>query len=141
MIVHIGESSDREYMEISRAITKFNFAHLPKHASDNMTSLGYVIRGEKIGLIGGIYGKLLLGNNLSIDTLWVDEQFRNLGYATQLIQTLEDAARKLQAKLSIVDTFDFQALDFYKKNGYSVFGILENSPCHGNKRYYLQKAL
>lgn len=141
MIVQIKQSSDREYMQIAHAISMFNLDNLPHNSSKNMTSLGYVIKNENVGLIGGIYGKLLLGNNLSIDILWVEKEFRNLGYATQLIQTLEEAAIRLNSKLSIVDTFDFQALDFYKKNGYSVFGVLEDCPCPGNKRYYLNKAL
>jgi len=38
----------------------------------------------------------------------------------------------------ILDTFDFQAKDFYTKQGYEVFGILDNCP-EGHKRYYMKK--
>lgn len=41
-------------------------------------------------------------------------------------------------KLVHLDTFDFQAKDFYLKNGYEVFGVLEDCP-KGHKRYYLKK--
>ncbi len=141
MTVRIERSTEVEYMQVARAITRFNLAHLPPNSSNNMTSLGYVIKDNKLGVLGGVYAKLLLGNCLSIEVLWVDEQHRNKDYGTQLMHTLEDAAKKLGSSLSIVDTFDFQALDFYKKLGYEVFGILDDCPCDGIKRFYLKKPL
>ncbi|HEY3138703.1 MAG TPA: GNAT family N-acetyltransferase, partial [Blastocatellia bacterium] len=36
------------------------------------------------------------------------------------------------------DTYDFQALGFYQKRGYEVFGLLEGFPT-GYRRYFLQK--
>jgi len=142
MSIEIVESSDNDYMKIARAITRFNLAHLPSNSSDNMTSLGYVIKDYSAGIIiGGVYAKLLLGNCLSIDILWVEEKYRKRGYASQLMQAIENAAIRLGSKLSIVDTFEFQAPDFYKKCGYEIFGILDDCPCVGNKRYYLKKSL
>ena len=44
------------------------------------------------------------------------------------------------AKLIHLDTFDFQAKEFYEKQGYIVFGILENCP-EKHYRYYLKKVL
>jgi hypothetical protein len=37
-----------------------------------------------------------------------------------------------------VETFGSQALDFYKKLGYEVFGTLDDFP-RGEARFYLQK--
>jgi GNAT superfamily N-acetyltransferase len=126
---------------LARAITDFNLAHLPPNSSNNMMALGYVLKEPLFGLVGGITGKVLLGNCLSIDILWVYEKYRNQGYATQLLQAIEQGARSVGSKLSQVDTFDFQALGFYEKNGYEIFGVLEDNPCEGNKRYYLKKKL
>ena len=39
-----------------------------------------------------------------------------------------------------LDTFDFQARDFYEKNGFQIFGAIEDYPV-GHKRYYLVKKL
>jgi hypothetical protein len=39
-----------------------------------------------------------------------------------------------------LDTFDFQARGFYERNGYELFGTLDDCP-PGHKRYYLKKAL
>lgn len=141
MTYKIIESEDRDYMQIARAITKFNLAHLPPHSSNNMTSLGYVVKDSNAGVVGGVYGKLLLGNCLSVDVLWVDEAQRNMDYGTKLMLAIENAARALESRLAIVDTFDFQALGFYQKLGYEIFGVLDDCPCPGNKRYYLKKVL
>ncbi len=54
---------------------------------------------------------------------------------------LEQEAHLLGSRLSIVDTFEFQALEFYQKLGYTQFGVLDDCPCPGNKRYYLKKKL
>lgn len=141
MIMEIRGSTESEYIKIARAITRFNLDHLPPNSSNKMSSLGYVVQDLNAGLVGGVYGKLLLGNCLSVDILWMNENFRGQGYATKLMETLENAAKKLGSHLSMVDTFDFQALGFYQKIGYEVFGVLDDCPCLGNKRYYLKKVL
>lgn len=137
----ISISTEHEYMQIARAITKFNFDNLPPHSSDNMTMLGYVIKDNKDKLLGGVYAKLLLGNCLSVEVLWVNEDARDQDHGTHLMHAVENEARRLGSKLSIVDTFDFQALNFYEKLGYQQFGVLDDCPCPGNKRYYLKKVL
>ena len=50
------------------------------------------------------------------------------------------SVKKLGATLAHLDTFDFQAKDFYLKHGYEVFGILDDCP-KGHKRYYMKKVL
>jgi hypothetical protein len=39
-----------------------------------------------------------------------------------------------------VETWDFQALDFYKINGYEVFGKIEDCP-PGTIEYHLKKLI
>lgn len=141
MSLQITTCSNSDYNKLARAITDFNISHLPSVASDNMMNLGFVVKASMWELIGGITGKLLLGNCLSIDILWVEPKHRQQGHATKLLLALEDAARSYGSHLSMVDTFDFQALGFYEKNGYTVFGVLDDCPCLGNKRYYLKKKL
>ena len=41
---------------------------------------------------------------------------------------------------SYLDTFEFQALPFYERHGYTVFGVLEDYP-PGSRRFYLRKVL
>jgi hypothetical protein len=40
----------------------------------------------------------------------------------------------------VLDTFEFQALPFYERRGYRVFGTLDGFP-PGYRRFYLQKSL
>lgn len=139
--MQILECTNSDYNRLANAITKFNLKNLPPNSSKNMIPLGYVIKKNAFSLIGGITGRLLLGNCLSIEILWVEPEHRNQGYATKLLLTIEEAAQRNGSKLSQVDTFDFQALEFYQKNGYELFGVLEDCPCPGNKRYYLKKVI
>ena len=56
------------------------------------------------------------------------------------MKKVEDEAKDIGATLSHTDTFDFQAKDFYLKQGYTIFGELADCP-PGHTRFYLKKAL
>lgn len=45
-----------------------------------------------------------------------------------------------RCKWVLLNTFSFQAPEFYKKFGYQIFGVLDNF-FPGHKRYYLKKSL
>ena len=77
---------------------------------------------------------------LYIDLLWVREDLRGHGHGRQLMIRMEDAARQHGAKNVYLDTFSFQAPDFYKKLGYQVFGELQDFP-PGQQRYFFRKQL
>lgn len=51
---------------------------------------------------------------------------------------VEKSAIKKGCELIHLDTFDFQAKDFYLKYGYEIFGVLEDCP-EKHKRYYSKK--
>jgi ribosomal protein S18 acetylase RimI-like enzyme len=53
---------------------------------------------------------------------------------------IEKIAREKGLSLIHLDTHAFQAPEFYRKCGYTEFGVLENSP-QGYKRYYMKKEL
>ena len=64
-------------------------------------------------------------------------------FAADQQRELADTARRLVARgctNAYLDTFDFQALPFYRKEGYGLYGTLEEFP-PGHRRYYLSKAL
>ena len=53
---------------------------------------------------------------------------------------MEDYAISKQIKNAHLETTSFQAVDFYKKNGYEIFGKLNEKP-PGHISYFLQKRL
>ena len=58
----------------------------------------------------------------------------------RLLTAVEDEARHRGAKHAFLDTFSFQAPNFYQQHGYSVFGELEDFP-PGQRRYFFTKQL
>jgi GNAT superfamily N-acetyltransferase len=58
--------------------------------------------------------------------LFIDEDKRKQGLGSILLQTIEEQARSMKIRLIHLDTFDFQAKDFYLKHGYKIFGVLDD---------------
>ena len=77
---------------------------------------------------------------MKIDFFWIEENIRKRGYGKKLLTEMEKLAKEKGCDIIEVDTFSFQAPDFYIKNGYEVIGIAENVP-RGHKHYYLYKNL
>lgn len=75
-----------------------------------------------------------------VSVIFVDEDYRDQGLGSILLNKVESEAKTLGVKLSHLDTFDFQAKEFYEKHGYEVFGTLDDCP-EGHKRYYMRKLL
>jgi GNAT superfamily N-acetyltransferase len=77
-------------------------------------------------VVAGINAIIYHWKILYIDVLFVGAQYRGRGLGSQLLQKVEDQAKSFGSKLVHLDTFDFQARDFYLKQGYEIFGTLEN---------------
>lgn len=92
-------------------------------------------RGDE--LIGGLLG-FTHWNWLFIKQLWVAETFRGRGVGERLVAAAEQEGVARGCAHVHCDTFGFQALPFYQKLGYEVFGQLEDYPA-GHTRYFLQK--
>lgn len=88
-------------------------------------------------LVGGLLG-FTSWNWLFIKQLWIDETFRGRGLGRQLIAAAEAEAVRRGCAHVHCDTFGFQALPFYQKLGFEIFGQLADYP-PGHTRYFLQK--
>ena len=75
-----------------------------------------------------------------IELLFVAAEHRSKGFGRQLLNYVEKEAKKLGSTLVHTNTFDFQAKDFYLKQDYTMFGVLEDCP-PGHKHYYMKKIL
>ena len=72
--------------------------------------------------------------------LWVAEPHRKLGIGSQLLSGAEETARKSDCRAAYVDTFQFQAPEFYERHGYREFARLLDFP-RGHPRVWLSKLL
>ncbi|HEY7699275.1 MAG TPA: GNAT family N-acetyltransferase, partial [Vicinamibacteria bacterium] len=103
------------------------------------TPIGFFLRDDGGELCGGLTGNLRW-RWLYVDMLWVRGDLRNLGYGSRLLSEAEDFARASGGVAVHLDTGGDEALPFYLKRGYVVFGTLEGFP-PGAKQYFLQKHL
>jgi len=106
----------------------------------NPQSLSVFIRDNESGrVIAGLKGSTHW-DWLRIKLLAVHKAARKNGFGTKLIEAAEKEAIQRGCKFAFVDTYSFQALPFYTKCGYEVFGELPEYPA-GHTRYFLRKVL
>ncbi len=111
-----------------------------KKGSDGHASLlCYALKGPDGAVLGGIIGETHW-DWLFINLMWLPDGLRGQGFGHQLLTAAEDEGRRRGAAHAYLDTFSFQAPEFYQKHGYQVFGTLDEFPA-GHKRYYLVKQL
>lgn len=138
-IIRKGTKEEMEFVD--GKLDAFNLTKMPWHKEKIWEHFNLFATDDNGKIIGGIIANLLMDECLSIYVLWVDEAFRYKKIGSRLLSQLEEDAKKIGAQVSHLDTFDFQALEFYQKSGYEIFGTLEGSPCKGHKRYYMRKNL
>ncbi len=95
------------------------------------------IRDDDGVVVGGFWGRTLF-QWLQVEMLFVPEPLRGLGVGSALMASAEAHARARGCRGAHVDTFSFQAAPFYRKLGFTVFGVLEDFP-PGHRRIYFRK--
>jgi GNAT superfamily N-acetyltransferase len=135
-IVYVEKPEEAAWGIIGGGVQKFN---VQQTGDNKFERLCFILQAPDKEIVGGILGEIYWGW-FYIDLLWVKEEFRGCGYGHRLLKQGEDEALKRGAKNVYLDTFSFQAPDFYKENGYQVFGELPDFP-PGHQRYFLTKEL
>lgn len=124
---------------IDARLFAFNKRCVPATQDPEVINIGYIIKHNDT-FIAGLHADIYIWKILHINLLFVEEDHRNKGLASLLLHKAEEEAKAKGARLAHLDTFDFQAKDFYLKHGYEIFGTLEECP-PGHQRYYLKKQL
>ena len=104
------------------------------------STLTILLRDGAGAIRGGVLGNIW-ASWLRVDFLWVDEDCRNQGWGTRLLEAVETAARERACTHAHLDTFSFQAGPrYYERHGYEIFGVLEGHP-EGYTHYFMRRKL
>ncbi|HEX6747497.1 MAG TPA: GNAT family N-acetyltransferase [Longimicrobium sp.] len=98
-----------------------------------------VVRNAEGGIDGGVWAELW-GRSVHIAALWVDERLRGGGLGARLLREVEAYAARQGHRLAYVETLGFQARPFYERQGYRVFGVLDEI-AEGTSFYFMRKDL
>jgi GNAT superfamily N-acetyltransferase len=136
--MNIYESTTEESELLDSKLVDFNRENVPFQQSEDWINVSYVLKDNTGQVMAGINATLYCWNIMYVDILYVDYLQRGKGYGRLLLDKAESRAKSLGGYMSHLDTFDWQAKEFYEHLGYVVFGILENCP-RGHNRYYMKK--
>ncbi|WP_042476354.1 GNAT family N-acetyltransferase [Bacillus ndiopicus] len=135
----IQELDNKKKAAVNKKLYEYNLEHFSDDLSGRYKEINLFIMDENNEVCGGILGEICW-NWLEIHVLILDEQLRSLGFGSKLLTKIEQIAIDNDCDFVKVDTLSFQALDFYKKHGYQVYGTLNNVG-REHQHYYLQKNL
>ncbi len=124
---------------IDQGFHQFNLAHLGEEVISTYHRVLITVSDDLGTVIGGIHGEMYW-DWLHIHTLWIAEEYRGAGIGSDLLKQLEEIALTKGFNGSHTETTDYQALGFYLKHGYEVFGQLEGKP-KGVTWYFIRKLL
>jgi GNAT superfamily N-acetyltransferase len=111
-----------------------------RHTSASTPRAFAVTATEEGAARGGVIAEGI-GEWMYVTLLWVEDAFRRRGFGSSLLREAEREAKQRGAKGILVDTYSFQAPDFYRKHGYSAYGQVEGVPQTGMVWYRFKKAL
>ena len=128
------EEQDKE--TIFQGLLEYNLARIE---DKNPKDLGIYLEDETGNKLAGLIGDTH-GNWLTIEFLWVSEELRGQNIGSLILKKAEETAKERGCKYVFLDTFSFQAPEFYKQHGYKEVFELKEYPVTG-KRYYFTKEL
>jgi ribosomal protein S18 acetylase RimI-like enzyme len=125
---------DEDVQRVLSGLREYNRSHVKSDIND----IGIFVRDQG-QIIAGLYGTSMW-DWLHIKYLWVTSDHRKQGLGSELMSLAEEEAQKRRCIGLHLDTFSFQALDFYLGLGFEVFGEIEDHP-EGGRRYFLSKRI
>ncbi len=127
-------SADKSF--VRDKMIEFNLKHFPDDLKGRYQEVNLFLKNFDGQIYGGIVGEICW-NWLEVHYLFIDEDLRKQGYGKNLLSEAEKVAKEKKCDFIKLDTLSFQALDFYIKQGFEVFGAIQNAGRHTH--YYLKK--
>jgi GNAT superfamily N-acetyltransferase len=101
--------------------------------------IGFFLKSARGEWLGGLLGDAW-GGWMTVRFLWLAEPARGQRHGSRLMDAAEGYALQRGCFAAVLDTHSFEALGFYQKRGYEIFGALEDCP-PGHTKYFLRKRL
>ena len=136
MYFRLENEESQKAQEIKNLIRAYNRSKREEAESE---PLNIYVEDEKGNLLAGLVAETF-GNWLEIEYLFVKEELRGQGIGSKLLQGAENEAKNRNCRFAFVNTYQFQAPDFYKRYGYKEVFALQEYPYTG-QRFYYQKDL
>lgn len=132
MQVILENTESQKSQEIGDLIRSYNRSKREKVESE---PLNLYVEDDKGELMAGLVAEIF-GNWIEIEYLFVKEDLRGQGIGSQLLQQAESEAKKRNCRYVFVNTYQFQAPNFYQKQGYKEVFTLKDYPYTGQRHYY-----
>ena len=98
-----------------------------------------LLKSDHGEILGGVLGHIW-AKCCHIAFLWVAPIVQGRGHGSALLQTAEAQAAERGCRVVQLETFSFQAPEFYARHGYETIGVLEDFP-PGHDKHFLKKSL
>ena len=140
MDVKITDKIDQEsYDRVVELLVEYNLSKTQQFKNEINKPIEIIIRNNNGEIIGGLYGRSIWGT-LEIKTFVVKTENRNKGIGRKLIIAAEKEAKNRNCRFISLDTFSFQATEFYEKLGFKKIGTETDFP-KGFEKYYYRKEI
>ncbi len=139
--ISIYEGNHESAKYIQKRLIEFNIKQVPFEGTIILEPINVVMEDGEGQIVGGINATIIqYWSRCHIDTFWIDEQYRGNGYGRKLLENVEKIAFDKGCKLIQLETYSFQAPNFYIKNGYEIIGVVKNHP-EEHSQYFLKKVI
>jgi GNAT superfamily N-acetyltransferase len=127
-------AKDLEFLE-----DQINEYNMVRTGARDFRPLAIFVRNADEKIIAGLSGYTWAGF-CEIRFLWLHEDVRGRGYGKQLLSAAEVEAKARGCSLVVLNSYSFQAPDFYRQLGYEEVGHVKDCP-PGGTNYYFKKDL
>ena len=132
MQVRLENTESQKSQIIGDLIRSYNRS---KREAAESEPLNLYVEDDSGELMAGLVAETF-GNWLEIEYLFVKEDLRGQGIGSKLLEQAESEAKMRNCRFAFVNTYQFQAPAFYKKQGYKKVFTLKDYPYTGQRHYY-----
>lgn len=135
-IVVPDSPSESDRADVLAALVRYNDKAVGRAAGYRPLAI-FIKDPDSQATIGGLWGRSSY-DWLFVEYFAIPDQFRGHDLGSKILAQAEHIARARGCLGVWLDTYSFQAPAFYKKQGYEMFGTIDDYP-KGFSRHFLKK--